>query len=284
MGSGRVVRIITDSAADFEPQEIEKFGIDCIPLKVIFGNEEFRENVDLTKNQFYSLLEKYGFPRTSQPSPYDFQAALGKAKEAGEESVVITLSSALSGTYQGALLAKEMGGYRECYVIDSLNAAGGQRILVERAVKLRDEGKSAAEISEELNALRRRIRLYACMDTLEYLYMGGRISHAVYTIGSLVNIKPILTVSEEGRAVISARALSVSGGIKCICEKISKDTPDTNYPINVMFTKNPANGERLAERIERCGYKINNDRIINAGAVIGTHIGPHAFGAAYVVK
>ena len=142
-----MVRIITDSAADFEPFELEKLNITCIPIKVLLGDTEYEENVNLSKDQFFALLASTGeTPKTSQPSPQILMDLLEDAKKAGEEAIYITLSSAISGTYQSAVMTKNLLGYETCHVVDSRNATGAQRMILEYAVRLRDEGKTAQEI------------------------------------------------------------------------------------------------------------------------------------------
>ncbi len=278
-----MVRIITDSAADFEPAELSAKNIICVPMKINFGGEEYTENVNLTKSEFYELLASgEDFPKTSQPAPFDFEQVLERIKSDGDEAVIITISSALSGTYQNAFLVKNMLDYDGCYVVDSLSATAGQRVLVEHAVKLRDEGKSAAEIAEEITHLRERVEIYACIDTLEYLYKGGRISHTSYTVGSFVNIKPMITVSREGRVEVPAKALSMRKGIKNICARLEKVKPDTNYPMYLVYSHNRKNAELLADAVRGAGYDIDDEHIVNIGAAIGAHIGPNACGAIYI--
>ncbi|MBO4929307.1 MAG: DegV family protein, partial [Clostridia bacterium] len=203
-----MVRIVTDSAADFSPAELEQKKIICIPLKVLFGGEEYEENINLSKDQFYEkLLASEGFPKTSQAAPAVLAGLFEDAKAAGDEIIYVTLSSALSGTWQSAMFIKEDMGYDKAFVVDSRNATGGQRMLVEHAVRLRDQGKCAAEIVAEVEALRERIVLYACINTLEYLYRGGRISHLSYALGTLAQIKPIIHVDHMGRVDIPAKAM-----------------------------------------------------------------------------
>ena len=135
-----MVRIITDSAADFEPWELKEMRIQCIPLTVIFGDTEYHENENLTKEEFYSKMRASdGFPKTSQPSPQILMDLFGEAVEQGDEAIYITISSALSGVYQSAVLGKRLVDSEDCFVVDSRNATGGQRILVQEAVKLRDQ-------------------------------------------------------------------------------------------------------------------------------------------------
>ncbi len=278
-----MIRIITDSAADFEPQEYEKINISCIPLCVSFGEAEYQENVSMSKSLFYHLLEESeDFPHTSQPSPYVVECLLQEAMNSGDETIVITLSSSFSGFYQSVFMVKNMLNYEKCYIVDSLTATGGQRILVEQAVKLRDEGKKAAEIVAEIETLRSRLVLYACMDTLEYLHRGGRISKTTYMVGSLVNIKPIIMVEQDGHIGISAKVRGMRKGMDYLCQRLSAQKPDSKYSLYVMFTGNRAKGELLAKRLEDIGYEIPKERIINVGAAIGSHIGPNACGLVYI--
>ena len=278
-----MVQIITDSAADFEPYELEKMNVRCVPFSVTFENEEYKENINLTKQQFYTLLkEKNDFPNTSQPSPHSFESILKNMKNSGCEAVVISLSSALSGAYQSAVLAKNQLEYDECYIIDSLTASGGERILVEQAVKLRDAGKSASEIACFLETLRSRISLYACIDSVDYLYKGGRISRAACTIASVAHIKPIIHVLRDGSIDMAAKSLGIKRTMDFIKKILDKYPPDKDFPFYVLYTGNKKCGKILAEYFEKTDYKIPDANIIDVGAAIGSHIGPNAFGIAYV--
>ena len=280
-----MVRIITDSAADFEPIELEQKRIDCIPLKVLFGAQEFEENISLTKNQFYHKMAQFGgAPKTSQAAPQVLADFFDAAKAAGDEAIYFTLSSALSGTWQSAMFIREDMGYEGAYVVDSRNATGGQRMLVEYAVRLRDEGKCAKEIVEAVEVMRDRIVLYACIDTLEYLYKGGRISHLSYTLGTMAQIKPIIHVDEKGRVDIPAKAMGMRKGMDYLCKQVDTKTPDEQFPLYVMYTDDRAVAETLAMRLAERGHAIHEDHIIQVGAAIGSHIGPRACGLVYVGK
>ena len=278
-----MVRIITDSAADFEQRELEKLNVTCIPLVVMFGEAEYRESVNLTKGQFYELLAASDeLPKTAQASPQILLDLFEAAKKDGDEAIYICLSSALSGTYQSALMTKSLADSENCHVVDSLNATGGQRMLVEYAVKLRDEGKSAAEIAYAVEAMRGRIILFACMDTLEYLYLGGRISRTVYTLGSMAQIKPIIRVAEDGSIEVPAKAMGMRKGLDILCKKIAANPPSPDFPIYAMYTGNREGGVKMAERIRAMGYDVPDERIINVGAAIGSHVGPNALGFVYI--
>ena len=278
-----MVRIITDLAADYEPQELEEYNITCVPMQISFDDNEYKENENLTKTQFYELLENSeSFPKTSQPTPYDFEVLLEEFMENGDECVIITISSALSGTYQNAFLVKNMLDYENCYVVDSLNATAGQRLLVDYAVKLRDESKSAKEIFDELEILKTKVKLYACVDTLEYLNKGGRLSKTAYAVGTLANIKPVIRISEEGKVEVSSKAMSMKNGISTVAKKLQTYTPDLNYPIYIVYSNNRKNGDLLAEAVKKSGFDALPENIINIGATIGAHVGSGACGVIYV--
>ena len=161
------VKIITDSACDITQAEAKELGITVIPLKTIFGTEEFRDGVDISHREFYEkLIETDVNPTTSQIGPAEYEDAFRTAVEAGDEVVCITVSSRLSGCFQSATIAAaEFEG--KITLVDSLNVAIGMRILVQLALQARDEGKSAAEIGALLEAQKGDIRLIALVDTLE---------------------------------------------------------------------------------------------------------------------
>ena len=280
-----MVRIITDSAADFEPAELARMKIACIPLTVFFGEQEYHENENLTKDQFYQLLiGSESFPKTSQASPQILLDLFEDAQKHGDEAIYITLSSSLSGTYQNAVMASGMMEKGTCYVADSRNGTGGQRMVVEYAVRLRDEGKSASEILQALETMRDRIELYACIDTLEYLYRGGRISQVAYKLGTLANIKPIINVDKEGRVIVPAKAMGMRKGMDYLCKRVDTQKPDGDFPLYVMYTNNRAVGQALAEKLRAAGTEVPEERIIQVGAAIGAHVGPEACGLVYVGK
>ena len=281
-----MLRIITDSAADFEPAEMTGLGVECIPLGVSFGEKEYQENENLSKEKFFQLLQSSPvFPRTSHPGPYVYERIMRETKEAGDTAVIFTISSAISGTHQTALMALEETGAADCCrVVDARTATGGQRMLVEQAVRMRGEGKSFHEIADAAEALRGRTRIFACIDTLEYLYRGGRIPKAAYTIGTAANIKPIITVAEDGSVQVIAKMLGMHRGMNYVLKRYRADPPDPAYPLYFMYTENPENGRKLMEYMNRNGESFVDNRIIPVGAAIGSHVGPGACGLIYVAK
>ena len=278
-----MVRIITDSAADFEPQELTKLEITCIPLVIMMGEQEYQENVNLTKPQFFKLLSEFdGAPKTAQASPQILMDLFESARDAGDEAVYITLSSALSGTYQSACMVRDDVDCDECYVVDSLNATGGQRMLVEYACRLRDAGKSAKEIVACVEAIRGKVVLYACIDTLQYLYKGGRISQTVYKLGTMAQVKPIIRVSPEGKIEVPSKAMGMRKGIDFMCKRLEAQKPSADHPVYVMYTPEQTNAEVLLQKVREMGFDVSDDQLISVGAAIGSHIGPNGCGIVYV--
>jgi len=278
-----MIRIITDSASDFESHELEEMNISYIYLPVMLGEKEYRE--ELTKDGFYALLrETNELPKTAQASPQILIDLFEDAKAKGDEAIFISLSSALSGSCQTALMSRNLVDCDDCYVVDSLNATGGQRLIVEYAVKLRDEGKSAKEIVAALEQLRGRIELFACIDTLEYLYRGGRISHTAYKVGTFANIKPIITVEKNGQVGVLGKTMGMRKGMDNLCNRVTEKKPDPNFPLYVMYTDDRTVAEALVKRLAAFGFEVSDDRIIQVGSVIGSHIGPHACGLVYVAE
>ena len=171
-----MVRIIVDSGSDLLPEVAKERGIEVLPLLANVDGTEYRDGIDLGRDSFYELLEETGsFPKTSQVSPHTFAEAFREAREAGDEVIALTLSSALSGTYQSAKLAQAMVGEEGIYVIDSLSATYVIALVAEYACALRDEGLSTKQIVSEIERFKGRVKLVAVLDTLEYLQRGGRL-------------------------------------------------------------------------------------------------------------
>lgn len=204
-----MIRILTDSAADFSKDELRAHGIDLVALNVTFGEESLSDDDSLTPEVFWSRLMAGENPKTSQPSPDAFLTHFAAAKDAGDEIVCVLLSSALSGTVQSAMIARSMMDDAPVYIVDSLQAATALKVLVLRACQLRDEGLSAGDVARELERFKTRIRLFACLNTLEYLARGGRIPKAAASLGTLVQLKPIVTIDADGRVGLAGKGMGL---------------------------------------------------------------------------
>ena len=224
-----MVIIATDSAADFEMHELEKMNVTYLPMSVNFGGDSYLENISISKEEFFERLKTdENFPKTSQPAPALFEDLFNKAKEDHDEVIYIPLSKALSGDYQTAMSIRNTLDYDGIYVIDSFTCTGGQRLLVEKAVKMRDEGADGKTIADTINEVRKKTEIYTAMDTLEYLYKNGRLSNTAYYIAQLGHIKPIMHCSYEGegKAEIVSKHIGLNKAINYIAERLDIEKPD----------------------------------------------------------
>ncbi len=277
------IRIITDSAADYTVAEIEKQNFQCVPMSVNFGQESFADGVDITRQQFYERLEKGEFPSTSQPAPGEFLKYFEEAKNAGDEVIAILISKELSGTIQGAELAKQLLGYDKIYIVDSKHATVSMRILVNRALVLRQEGRSAQEIVEEITALRDRVCIFAGLNTLEYLAKGGRLSKGQANLGNLVNLKPLITF-QDGKVVVCGKQIGFRRAFKQVAKLVEENMPDTSYPVYYIYTHDKTNCLSFVATLKKMGFDFGRPKLRGVGPTIGTHIGIGAFGIVYVKK
>ena len=280
-----MVIIATDSAADFELEELQKMNVTYLPMSVIFGEEQFLENITISKTEFFERLKSdEHFPKTSQPSPALFEELFTKAKENGDEVVYLPLSSGLSGDYQTAMSVASMVDYEGLYIIDTLTCTGGQRLLVEEAVRLRDQGTDGKTIAQKMEELKQRTVIYTAMDTLEYLYKNGRLSNTAYYIAQLGHIKPIMhcAANSEGKAEIVSKHIGLNKAIKYIVDRFDDEVADPDFPIYVMYTYDKVNAYKLADKLREKGFDIKEEQIIPVGATVGAHIGPYACAVAYI--
>lgn len=268
-------QIITDSSAEFTAEEAAALGIKIVPLAVIFGETEYAEGENLTKEEFYSRLSAGEFPHTSQPSEGTFARIF--AETGGEDALVILISSALSGTVNTARLAARDGGFSNVRIYDSLCTTAMLRILVETAVKNRD--KTVEETIAILDALRPRIRLCAFVDTLEYLYKGGRLKKSVAIVGNLLGVKPLVTVPPEGTVVMAGRAHGRKRAVRELAVRFGAEETDPAYPVYFLCTDREDPARALMREVCR-----EDARVLPICCVVGTHIGPNAAGYVCVAK
>ena len=273
-------RIIVDSTSDLLPSIKEQ--VHVVPLTVHFGQEEYVDGVTIDHTAFYEkLIETDVHPSTSQASPAAFEEEYEKARNAGEEAVVITLTSKLSGTYQSATIAAE--NYDNVYIVDSGTVAIGGGILVEYALKLLNAGLKAKEIAEKLEQAKNKIIIVALVDTLEYLKKGGRISKAVAFAGGVLNIKPVLSV-EDGEIKMLGKARGSKMGNNLLVEEIEK-AGGVNFSMPLLLGYTGLSDAMLLKYIEDSKHiwedNVDEVRYTTIGSVIGTHAGPGAIAVAF---
>lgn len=279
-----MIKIITDSTSDIDLKYAQELNVEVVPLKVIIDEKEYKDRIDLQPEEFYDLLvNSQTLPSTSQPSPQDFVDLYETAKNNNDSVIVITLSSVISGTYQSANLAKDLVDYDDIYVIDSLGTTQMQRLLVLKAVALRNEGMNAQDLYTFLEAYKHRIRLFAFVDTLEYLYKGGRLSRTAATAGTLLKFKPIIGF-DEGKLDVFAKARGTQKATAKIIDLIQQDGEmDLDEPICIGYTGSSDGLDKFENTLrETLHFGETLHGIV--GPVIGTHAGPGARLIAYVKK
>lgn len=281
------VRIIVDSAADLSAEYAAENSIEIVSLKTIFPDGEYIQGVNLTIDGFYEkLIESTEIPRTSQATPFEFAQVFDEVVAAGDTAVVITLSSKLSGTYESACAAAADCEGR-VFVVDSLSVAIGEHLLVERAIAMRAEGKSACEIAEALDVEKNEIVLMAALDTLEFLKKGGRISSAVALAGGILSIKPVIAVV-DGEVELIGKARGSKQSNNFLRSKIFEAGGiDFDRPLRLGYT---GLSDALLRKYMRdsedlyADYHDGDLPITHIGSIIGTHAGPGAVAVAFFGK
>ena len=277
------VRIITDSACDIPPEEAKALGIEVLPITVMFGGEEYLDGVTLSNRAFFEkLVESDALPHTCQITPFQYGEAFRAAAEAGEEAVCITLSSRLSGCWNSACLAAEDYAGRVT-VVDSENVSIGQRILVLLAARLREQGLTGTEIAARLEAQKKRVRVLALLDTLEYLKKGGRISSAVAFAGGVLSIKPVVAV-QKGEVALIGKARGSKNGNNLLMQFVQQSGGiDFSMPYALGYS---GLSDALLQKYIRDSealYKghVQELPVCCIGSTIGTYAGPGAVGVAF---
>ncbi len=275
------IRIITDSGSDII--DSKRDNVTVLPMSIAFGDEVFYDGVTLSHSEFYmKLIESDELPKTSLIAPASFADAFEEAKNAGEKVIAITISGGLSGTYQSAVLAAE--DYDDVYVVDSMNVTIGERILVEYALKLIDEGKDIEDIVNELESAKKRICVLGLLDTLEYLKKGGRVSSSVAFVGDVLRIKPVVTVDGEGKVAMLGKARGSKNGNNFLISEIEKvNGVDFDMPYFLGYTGlNDTLLKKYVKDSEHIwGPYTEELPICSIGATIGTHVGPNAIAVAF---
>lgn len=272
-------RIITDSASDIV--DFPNPNLTVLPMTVAFGSTVYHDGVDLTHERFYDLLvESDELPSTGAVSPGVFVQAYDEAQAAGEDVVVVTLSSKVSATWQSARIAAE--GRDGVHVVDSLSSCIGERVLVEYALMLAERGLPAADIAARLERARSRVHMLALLDTLEYLRRGGRIGSAAASAGALLALKPVVTMT-DGEVELLGKARGSKNARNLLVELVGEHPIDFAMPFCLAYT---AGGEAMLKKYVRDSSDLW-DGIVDAlpicsvGATIGTHAGPGAIAVAY---
>jgi len=278
-----MLRIVVDSTADM-PEEL-KSQFTIVPLNVSFGDEHYIDGVTIDHAAFYKKLETCGdLPKTSQPSPDAFMRVYEEAKQAGDTLLVLCVSSRLSGTYQSAMIAAQ--DYPDnVFVVDTLHVANAFGILAEYALHLAHQGKSAQEISDTIIAERSNVELFALVDTLEYLQKGGRLSKTAAFAGTLLSLKPIVSI-KDGSLSMLGKARGMKQGQQLLAKEMLAADIDFNKPYLMAYSglSDEKLEKFLQDNAELFAGSAQAVRSVQLCSVVGTHAGPGAVVAAFFKK
>jgi len=276
-----MIRIITDSTCEGPAGLMAHPALTVVPLYVLFGQEVLRDDVDISRPEFWARLPKTTvLPSTSQATPADFLEPLRRFTDAGDEVIVVVISSKLSGTCDSVMQAlAELPG-RPIDLVDSLSTSVGLGLMVQDAVQMIEAGATRAEIVAHLNAMREQVRIMFMVETLEYLQRGGRIGKAQAFVGTLLKFKPLLAIV-EGEVEPVTRVRSTHKALETMIELLTQQVSARGPQVRLAITH-----AGVAEEAARIGQELSERFgtsqlfFSTLGPVLGTHVGPGTIGVA----
>lgn len=274
-----MIKIIVDSGCSIKQEEAKKYDVEILPLKLLIGEKEYLDDVDLSIDQFYEeFLKTKKMPKTSLPSLETAQNLVEKHTKSGNDVIFLTISSGISGSYNAMRLIFQDNPHVR--VIDSKLAVGAIRLLVEEANKYRD--KSLDFVEQKINDLIPKIKILAIPEKLDYLLKGGRLSAIGWIIGTMLQLKPIISF-KNGKVVAEAKKIGLKSSMQYIIQELDKLGVDENYPIIASYTYKDDNLQKL---IAMTDAKFTKQISVfdNLDPAIACHWGPNAFGYIFVVK
>ena len=285
-------QLISDGGCDFTNEEVQKHNIDVVPFYVMLENDTYlKEGLDITKEAYYKRLkeEKNLFPKTAQPNPQDYVDVYTPHLKAGKDIISLTISSKLSGTYNSAVLAADM--VKEDYpdrtiiVIDSLNCAVGQGLILKEMIKMRDKGYPITKTADIARKVIETVKIYFSLDSLEYLKKGGRVGPTTALVGGILGLRPILHIVDGAVEQLDSvrgkdRVLNLieEGVVEALKDEVE------NISLSIGHILREEDAVKFKGNLETSlGMKITNP-VVEVGATIGTHAGPGALAIAYCKK
>lgn len=275
------IKIITDSTADLSKYLYDKHDIEVLPLLISFGEESYLDGVEISAEKVFEKIEQDDIlPTTAQVTPNRFMEAYKKYLDEGYKIISIHMSSAMSGTYQSACIAKDSLESDDIVIIDSQNVTAALGILVLKAVKLKEKGYDIFQIEKELNKIKDNIELSVCFESLEYLVRGGRISKTAGIVGSVLGIKLILEI-KDGLMSVKDKIRGTKKAIKKIISDLENADLDEEVPVILINVDNIEIKEALREYM-----KENNVDFVECpvGSTVSIHSGPHCCGLVFLNK
>ncbi|MCI1245173.1 MAG: DegV family protein [Bacilli bacterium] len=275
------LKIVVDSSSGLSRADALAQGLYFIPLSVTVGEKTFSEGVDITADEFYKLIAEGPMPKTAQPSPKLYLDVFEEASKDGADVLLLSISSKVSGAFQAATLARSMCHHPEkIHLFDTLSFFGGIRIMLGEVLNRLEE--PIDELVAYLTDLREKIRVFAGMDTLDYVYKGGRLSKFHLAVGIFLHAKPIGTL-DEGSVVLAGKAIGTKGAMKFVIDRSKAEPIDFAYPCYLFYSSDRAILDRFSSQHFYPSYPDkSNLPIIQIDPLIGSHIGPLVYGIFYV--
>lgn len=276
-----MIQIITDSSSDISQKKAKELNLIVLPLTVRFGDDVYKSGIDITDEEYYKrLVSEKNLPTTAQVNPYEFEERYKEILDQGDEIVSIHISSELSGTCQSASIAKDNLESDKITVIDSRNVCSALGLLAIIAGQMRDQGVSAAEITEAIQSYIPKLHLFVALETLDYVKKGGRISPTVAFVGGALGLHPIVSLI-DGKIEVVDKAKGKKSSVKWMCKKLAELPYKKDLPLLVGHANAPDKGQELWKLLEEQGVKGITDNVC-MGPVVGTYSGPDAVGIFYI--
>ena len=275
-----MIRIVTDSTAGMPLDVAAQHGVEVVPLRVIFPDATYRDLVDISPSRFYELLgASPALPTTSQPPAAEFQGVFERVTAGGDDVLAILISSKLSGTVASAVAAKQELPQAQVTVFDSQVTAGPQKFMVERALARAQAGATVEEIVRDLEIMRERAQIYFTIETFEYLQKGGRIGGAAALAGTLLRIKPILTLRDGSVAAwgkVRGKRKALQTFLDATLQQVGTGP---SVRCAVMHAAAPDEAEELRQEAQRA-FQCPVPDLAEFSPVLGVHVGPGTVGLA----
>lgn len=281
------IKLVVDSSSEITQEESKKMGVYCLPLTVSFEEDMFRDGVDLSYDEFYDKLSEYeSLPKTSQVTPYLYEEAFKEILSNGDIPVAITLSSEISGTYNSAILASNQFD-EEIHVIDSLTTSCALKLIIKYALSIIDKYDDPVEFVNEIERIKKKVKIFYLLDTLEYLYKGGRLSKFSALAGSILSIKPIISFDDSGKVVMVSKSRGWKKGISLLSDLV-KESGEIDEELGVILSYSGRDSsivDSLKQKSEDLfSFDVNAIPVTQIGCTIGTHAGPGTIGISYFTK
>lgn len=274
-----MLRVFVDSGSSIKQKEKETYGVEIIPLRLLINDIEYNDGVNLDTNDFYDyLINEKKVPKTSLPSMYEWEEKINAYTNNGDDVIIVTISSKISGTYNYIKMLFEEN--KKVKVIDSLIAVGGMRLIVDEINKNKE--KSLDEIEEILKDFIPRIKCLAVPETLDYLVLNGRLSKPAWLVGTLLGVKPIITF-KDGKVIAETKKRGLKHAVEYIAKSLEELNCDESYGIIASYTYDKTNLERLISATPE-KYAKTISIYDDISPAIASHWGPNAFGYLFVCK